>query len=136
MADIKSIFKKLGSMANNSLANNTQADEGQKLTPNEVELKSFERREFLDNVKIKLREMRLKNSMLGTNNGDHILMKQKSILSNENIFNKEKSLLNEGNTILKNEKSLLNSGNNILNSGNNLLNSGNNILNSGGNLLS
>lgn len=126
MPDIKSIFKKLGNVGS-SLANNMDSADGEKLTPNEVELKSFEKREYLDNVKIKLREMRLKNSMLGTNNGDHILMKQKSLLSNENIF-KGKSILNDGN-------SLLNSGENLLKEDGNLLKQ-KSILNQGGNLLS
>jgi len=61
------------------------------LTPNEVELKSFERRKELDEVKRKLAKFRQEESMLRNINWDKKLgFHQRPILSKENIFKQKK----------------------------------------------
>jgi len=95
---IKETIKKLS-----KLFTPKQSDNGRRLTPNEIELMSYERREYLDNVKKKLSGYRQKNFnevILGSK-----IDTDSSLLKSNNIF-KEKSKVKQPN--------ILGNGNNIL----------------------
>lgn len=102
MGKLAEFIKRTGNVLGSS-----NASPHEKLSPNEVELKSYEKREYLDNVKKKLGRYRSKYSMLNQEDG-MLKTKQRALLKND----RKHSLFNKGKSMLKNshrrERKLLN----------------------------
>ena len=67
-----------------------------KITPDEMELRSFKERERLDNVRVELAKYRKKNSMFNNAGGIDIYKKSPSILKGDSLIRKQKKILNSG----------------------------------------
>ncbi len=111
MAEIKEMLSRA-----KKLFNSDNLPKGKKLTPNEVELMSFEERERQDNVTRKLLKFRKQNAMMKDFNPDkHFGDKAQSILGQKNTLN-VKSTFNHKSTLFndskKKEQSILKSSKN------------------------
>ena len=93
MSKIIDIAKKIGSSFNSG-----NHSEKVKMTPEEVELASYKRREYHDNVKKELHQYRDRNKYLTTEQDRKILLsgnvfkhdiKTKPIMNGENIFRRK-----------------------------------------------
>lgn len=82
MSRITEIFKKVSKTLNSS-PDKTYP----KITPNEMELRSFKERERLDNVKQQLIKYRSKNAMLNDKGDINIEKKQPSLLAHNSLLN-------------------------------------------------
>jgi len=104
MADVKGMLKKIGKFFKQETS-----QVGEKLTSDEIELKTFKRREYLDNVKKELHKYRKKNSYLnGFNWNNELGEKEDTILKSKMVFKDEKvkhpDLLNSGNPLLNSKR--------------------------------
>lgn len=104
MAEIMGMLKRV-----KKVFNNDNPKRFEKLTADEVELRSFEERERLDNVKRRLLKFRKQNAMLKDFNPDkHFgdkaisILQQKPTLNAKSTFNHKTNLLNGSNKKVNN----------------------------------
>ncbi len=101
MSRIKEILSKVFGNKESKFSSNNPP-----LTPNEVELKAYKRREYLDNIKKELYQYRKKNNIFAEKDWNKEFEgKQKPFLNQKLLFkhkeHKEKLLLNNHNSLWK-----------------------------------
>jgi len=104
MADVKGMLKKLGRFFKQDTSK-----VGEKLTSDEVELKTYKRREHLDNVKKELHTYRKKNSYLnGFNWNNELGEKENTIVNSKFVFKDKKtkhpSIINSGKSLMNSKR--------------------------------